>query len=259
MKKRKKVLEVVHASAMSNGIKFYSQRQKGYMAVSTVDENEKIKVQWCNKREYIKEKKLADKMYDIKEMLFYTLCLMPICILFANVWEWFMRNHNAKDGACFFLVWFPITLLLGFFDGYFVRRKKERNFFKYHAAEHMACNAYKALQRVPTINEIREYSRFNYSCGTNITTEIIIIFPLMSLAAKIYYFYNWPPIALVIMTGVITISYLVLERYGYLNFLQYFTTEKPDEIELRVAIEGLKMWEEKEKIDFPPSSPNEFS
>lgn len=171
---RKKNLEVEHASSMSNGIKFYSQRHRGYMAVSTVDENEKIKVQWCNKR----EKSLA----EIKKMLFYTLCLMPIGILFVNVLEWFMRNHNAKDGACFFLVWFPITLLLGFFDGYFVRRKKERNFFKYHAAEHMACNAYKALQRVPTINEIREYSRFNYSCGTNITTEIIIIFPLMSLA-----------------------------------------------------------------------------
>lgn len=192
-------------------------------------------------------------------MLFYTLCLMPIGILFANVWEWFMRNHNAEDGACFFLVWFPITLLLGFFEVNFIRRKREKEFFKYHAAEHMACNAYKALQRVPTINEIREYSRFDWSCGTNTTTEIIIIFPLMSLAEKIYYFYNWSPIALVIMTGVITISYLVLDRYGYLNFLQYFTTEKPDEIELLVAIEGLKMWEEKEKIDFPLSSPNEFS
>ena len=122
----------------------------------------------------------------------------------------------------------------------------------------MVCNAYKALQRVPTINEIREYSRYSSSCGTNATTEIIIILPLMSLAEKIYYFYNWPPIVLVIMTGIITISVLVLERYGYLNFLQYFTTEKPDEIELLVAIEGLKMWEEKEKIDFPPSSPNEF-
>ena len=81
----------------------------------------------------------------------------------------------------------------------------------------------------------------------------------MSLAEKIYFFYNCSPIALVIMTGVIPISYLVLDRYGYLNFLQYFTTEKPDKIELLVAIEGLKMWEEKEKIDFPTSSPNEFS
>lgn len=183
---------------------------------------------------------------------------MPIGILFVNVLEWFMRNHNAEDGACFFLVWFPITLLLGFFEVNFIRKKREKEFFKYHAAEHMACNAYKALQRVPTINEIREYSRFDCNCGTNITTEIIIIFPLMSLAEKIYFFYNCSPIALVIMTGVIPISYLVLDRYGYLNFLQYFTTEKPDEIELLVAIEGLKMWEEKEKIDFPPSSPNEF-
>ena len=251
MKKRKKVLEVVHARAMSNGIRYCSQRQKGYMAVSTVGEDGKIKVQWCNK----KEKSLA----EIKKMLFYTLCLMPIGILFVNVLEWFMRNHNAEDGACFFLVWFPITLLLGFFEVNFIRKKREKEFFKYHAAEHMACNAYKALQRVPTINEIREYSRFDCNCGTNITTEIIIIFPLMSLAEKLYFFYNCSPIALVIMTGVIPISYLVLDRYGYLNFLQYFTTEKPDKIELLVAIEGLKMWEEKEKIDFPPSSPNEFS
>lgn len=258
MKKRKKVLEVVHARAMSNGVKFYVQRQRGYIAISTVDENGTVKVQWCNKREYIKEKSFAEKMYEIKEMLFYTLCLMPIVILFANVLEWFMRNHNAGDGACFFLVGFSITLLLGFFESYFIKRKR-KNFFKYHAAEHMVCNAYKALQRVPTINEIREYSRYSSSCGTNATTEIIIILPLMSLAEKIYYFYNWPPIVLVIMTGIITISVLVLERYGYLNFLQYFTTEKPDEIELLVAIEGLKMWEEKEKIDFPPSSPNEFS
>lgn len=41
MKKRKKVLEVVHARAMSNGIRYCSQRQKGYMAVSTVGEDAK--------------------------------------------------------------------------------------------------------------------------------------------------------------------------------------------------------------------------
>ena len=58
MKKRKKVLEVVHARAMSNGVKFYAQRQRGYIAISTVDENGTVKVQWCNKREYIKEKSL---------------------------------------------------------------------------------------------------------------------------------------------------------------------------------------------------------
>ena len=53
MKMRKKNLEVVHASAMSNGVKFYAQRQRGYIAISTVDENGTVKVQWCNKREYI--------------------------------------------------------------------------------------------------------------------------------------------------------------------------------------------------------------
>ena len=44
MKKRKKVLEVVHARAMSNGVKFYAQRQRGYIAISTVDENGKITI-----------------------------------------------------------------------------------------------------------------------------------------------------------------------------------------------------------------------
>ena len=72
MKMRKKNLEVVHASAMSNGVKFYAQRQRGYIAISTVDENGTVKVQWCNKREYIKEKSFAEKMYE-RDAVLHTL------------------------------------------------------------------------------------------------------------------------------------------------------------------------------------------
>ena len=46
----RKKLEVKEAHATDNGIKFYSERHKGYMAISIVDELGNIQTKWTTKK-----------------------------------------------------------------------------------------------------------------------------------------------------------------------------------------------------------------
>lgn len=79
-----------------------------------------------------------------------------------------------------------------------LKSNRQKYFFKFHAAEHMLLNAYEDLNAVPTIDELRNYSRFRNS-------------------------------------------------YGFLNFLQNYTTSILSDRELSVAIESIKLWLNNEK------------
>ena len=106
----------------------------------------------------------------------------------------------------------------------------------------MVINAYRELKRVPTLKEIRGYSRFSNTCGTNEITETVTSCIWMIFCTFIS---NPMYMLMVMLAGNIII--LILLRFGYLNFLQRYTTAVPTEIELRVAIEGMRVWLENEK------------
>ena len=128
--------------------------------------------------------------------------------------------------------------------GVFVIRTylERKNTFKFHSAEHMVLNAYSKLKRVPTIEEIRQYSRFINDCGTNVTTQMVMSFTLMFLCTFIHNL-------LYMFIGMLSVNIIVfiLLQCGFLNFLQKFTTIIPTDKELEVAIAGMNVWFENEK------------
>ena len=135
-----------------------------------------------------------------------------------------------------------IILLSIFVLRNFKERKSEKNVFKFHSAEHMIINAYKKLERVPSLEEIREFSRFSNSCGTNVITQIVFSFILM-------FFCTFIPNIRLMNVAILSVNFviLILLQCGFLNFLQRYTTIVPTDRELLVAISGMNVWLENEK------------
>ena len=231
-------LKIDNACSMNNGIRFYSKRHKGYVAISIVDELGNIKTEWTTMKEYEKQKNKHDKIAEMKKFI---LCVLPFATIISILVEWAIIT-NPILGMRFLFIGCAFMLLSIFAIYNFIERRTKKNTYKFHSAEHMVINAYEKLKRVPTIEEIREYSRFDNSCGTNATTQIVMSFTLMFLCTFIS-----NPLYMTIGMLSVNIVVIILLQCGFLNFLQKYTTIVPTDKELSVAIAGMNVWYENEK------------
>ena len=228
-------LEVEHAVSNKNGIRFYSKRHKGCVAVSEVDDDGNIKTEWTTNQEIRKkEKKTKMSMSNIKSILI----IYPLSFVYTVVTEWLM-SIDPMAALRFSLIGYALIILCILF---IVALVKEKDMHKFHAAEHMVLNGYEKLKRVPSMDEIKKYSRFHNSCGTNIITGVVLTLVMMFGCT-----YIPNPMYMVMGMLISIIMVQVLSDKGLLNFGQYMTTKKPTEKELLVAIQGLTVWVENEK------------
>ena len=228
----RKYLRIDHAQSINNGICFYSKRHKGYVSVATIDENDTINVEWTTTQ---KLKTKAQKIANFKKMLIFAFCAPFVASGLALLLDW-ATNYGPMFTLRTFLISCSLMHLLPFFVISTIRRKN-KDTFKFHSAEHMVINAYTKLNRIPSLEEIRQYSRFDNTCGTNLTT-LIVLNCLATLAC------TFIPNVLFMKIGIVLapiVAYVLLE-YGYLNFLQFFTTIPPTDRELIVAIAGMSVW-----------------
>lgn len=130
----------------------------------------------------------------------------------------------------------------------------EKSAAKFHAAEHMAVNAYQTLQRVPSLEEIKHFSRFIKTCGSASLFGNIILW-LLVISNIIFVFPNNFALFLLILIASIVFKHFAVKN-GWLNFLQVFVTSKPSNAELSVAIQGLKKFEKLE--DFLENNNQDF-
>lgn len=134
-----------------------------------------------------------------------------------------------------------LDFILSFISAYIVANsniKKAAAMFRFHGAEHMAINCYEDLGRIPTLEEIKRYSRFSDYCGSNLFTVSFIYL----LANFLCTFFN--SILISGMSLLIFVPLLDLFKIsGILNYFQIFFTNKPTDKELKIAIQGLIKWE----------------
>jgi uncharacterized protein YqhQ len=101
----------------------------------------------------------------------------------------------------------------------------------------MAAQAIEKLQRVPTLEEIKHFSRIERSCGTNISTILVLMYFLASFWGLLL---NGIPSIMVYVLSLVLLLFLLAK--GWLNFIQYITTVPPTDEELLVAIAGIQEW-----------------
>lgn len=112
---------------------------------------------------------------------------------------------------------------------------------KYHSAEHMVNNAYRALGRIPSMEEIKHFSRFSIYCSSMNNINYVVL----SLSASLLIlFFNG--LKLLIASLLLVLFSIIAVKFCLFRFLQIFYTVKPTDAELEVAIESLKNYEQME-------------
>lgn len=234
--KKRKTIKIDKAESMNNGIIFRSRRFKGYASIATINNGE-ISTQWTKVKDFKKAQNKHKKNSDSKEFFKYLAFVTLFSTLLVNIVEK-ISEISSIWGTRTYLIGFLLIILLGFIFA----NKKGKTIHRFHSAEHMVLNAYRDLKRVPSIEEISNYSRFSKTCGTNMTTYIILsILYILICSFAPHTLYGF------IIPLIMYISLVILLNLGYLNFLQYFSTRPATITELLVAIEGMNTWLENEK------------
>lgn len=185
------------------------------------------------------EKRRIKNWHVFAVLTTFDILLISFCLLIKN----------------FFLValsiYFSLFVSFDFFNlilsSYLMKSKNGSlvSLAKFHSAEHMAVNAYEQLQRIPTLGEIKRFSRFSKDCGFmliihRIVTHLSVIILLLFAIGGNMLAYSF---ALAIIPTFMVIAW----RKGWFEFLQVLVTTPPTDNELEVAIEGLKKFEEMEE------------
>lgn len=147
-------------------------------------------------------------------------------------------------GSIYYLISIFLYIMLVIFNIIYLRIKGGKEVLKNHAAEHMVFSAYNKLKRVPTIEETRNFSRISKSCGITIYSALI--------ATQIIGFFVYINTGYMISELVLFISSMLVKTMFPFNLLgelaQLFTTSKPEDKNIELAIEAVSMLEKREKI-----------
>lgn len=241
MKKTKKIKS---ARSKKNGIVFYSNTFPQLGIETTINSDGNIQSILTTKKlelyydsfGTLREKSTKPKKWKV-------IILDVIIILLCLLISFFSGNFGFVVAA----IYFCISISFKFFDliqsCYNLKSKKgtEYSTSAFHAAEHMALNAYEKLQRIPTLEEIRNFSCFHRYCGSRFIFSRILAFLMLCLSMA-FFAVNYS-LLYFISIGLIIVFIIVSDKCGLLKFLQIFVTNRPSDKELMVAIEGLKKFE----------------
>lgn len=234
---RKKLKEAI---ALKNGIAFYSKSQKGYVLLATIDKSNQIKTEWVTEFE-LNNRDLKNKDSNLIVKIFFSILLILAIITFFFITTNIILTHDLIFLFRFLFLYLSIFKVLSLVFSYVYNNTCSPHQFLFHSAEHMVINAYEALRRVPTIEEIRKYSRFSNGCSITISTQFAIFYFSLFVCTYITNIYY-----MLIAMSCFPLILTLMQKYGLLNFLQRFFTKSPTEIELKVAIEGLRTFLEYE-------------
>lgn len=170
--------------------------------------------------------------------IFGTLSLIKAYILIPLI-----KSGIAITGVYFIPTF--VYLLLTIISVIVIRKKEgKEELLKNHGAEHKVFTAYNKLRRVPTIEEAKRFSRINKACGATIYSAFI--------TAQIIGFIIYINTGVVISEIILFIVPLLFQTVFPFNLIgklvQFFTTSKPEDKNIELAIAAISALEEKQKI-----------
>lgn len=240
---------IIKARSKKNGIVFYSNTLPFVGSETFYDDSGKMQSRLIFTRvdelvDYMGTLNEKENTFNKKNLIIFDFALIIISIIA------FVCTKNF--GLIFASIYFSVFVSHDLFEfakiSYKMKLKKGRecSIAKFHAAEHMAINAYKKLQRIPTLEEAKKYSRFSKNCGSRKILSRIFMFSMITVAMATLISYNGLIYLIVVL--LIPLFRVILEKYGWLIFLQVFVTSKPTDKEIELAIEGLRQFEIMEKM-----------
>ncbi len=232
--------KIREARSIKNGIIFCSSSIPLIMVKSTINEKGEIRTrvidQITEREEDLKEQEGNKRKNMLIKAYLTDLIILTIMILLKV-------DIRLFTGMVTFSIVGTHYLCPVLYNIYNIKYKY-KSLGRFHSAEHMVINAYNKLDRIPSLQELKKSSRFSNNCGSNKTNSIIIMFAFISFAGP--FLIKMGVIKYLIIMMLIPIIIAVLSSVGAINILQVFVTNKPTDIELRVALEGLEKYEDLE-------------
>lgn len=240
MEKDNKELRDISAISKEDGMIFYSS----FVEVETTtseDRTVKVEVRPRHPLEMffgMVSTKLADSI-NIREVKTFEVNLVTCVLLLLSI-------LGKNPGAVVAVILLRFTMLRNLLNvvcmSFQMKLGKSKSLGRYHAAEHMAVNAYNDLGRAPTLEEVRTYSRFDENCGSmREFRKIISVLPQIVVLCFCTRIYGIAYIICVIVASAIAVWGMDAKVKKYLQIL---ITNKPTDIELKNAVEGIKKLEE---------------
>ncbi len=161
-----------------------------------------------------------------------------------NIFLFFFSIFFNSTRIAFFMLYFCAFVsykFVIFVKMFFYLKFRYKSIARYHAAEHMANNACRALGRIPTMEEVKHFSRFSKYCGSMSDINYLVL--TLSSSLLILFFHEQ---SLLIATLLLALLYFIGIKYRLFRFLQVIYTNKPTDADLEVAIESLKNYQEME-------------
>lgn len=236
-------IKIKKARSRKDGIVFYSSSIPLIMVKSTINEKGEIRTRVID--EIIeREEQLKERSYEKGEFGRMLIEAYLVDIIILLIMLFLQVDSRLFTGMVTFSIVGTRYLYTVLYNIYDVKYKC-KSLGRFHGAEHMVINAYNKLNRIPTLNELKKSSRFSNRCGSNKINGIIIIFAFISFAGP--FLIRMGVIKYLIIMTLIPIIIAVLSYIGAMNIFQVFFTNKPNDVELQVALEGLKKYEDLEK------------
>ena len=238
----KNLKQIRHMQAGQKGIAYFSSRGDKICTVSLDENGNILKDSFIPESPFFPEYFIRIKVFDEPtNIILFGLFNLPLFIL-AGI----LKNKQLFSFALLFMAFVSYRLFKLLFVAYHMKvSKRLYKTSKFVAASHMATNAYNKLQRIPTIEEARNFSKFSKHSHLTHIFDMILTHIFIEL-----FMFIAPPLQFgqfMLLTCIAPILLSVLAFSGALNFLQAIVTTNPTDKEIEVAIEGIRAFEEMEK------------
>jgi len=168
------------------------------------------------------------------------VCIAFVCAVYFN-------NFTFTISALMFSTFISYILFdcIEYWCSIKSKKGKYHSLGKIHAAEHMVINAYQTLHRIPKLEEVKKFSRFDKRCGS--MQKFLWLLNSMTLGVFMPIIASFDIRTSILLTALYFMFMLIAIEYGWLIFLQILVTNKPSDRELLLAIEALTRFEIMEK------------
>ena len=223
------MLKSLSGKSEKKRITIYSGKKS---ATAFREENGKISVTYQENIDYV--------LFSKKECIVLIL-IVTIFLAIKSVINFFIRTGKLPVFLYLYLMLlYTIIMIIAIIK---LRKDGGKELLRNHGAEHMTILAFKKLGRPPTIGEARKFSRIAKKCGASLYSGLITGQIIGFIIYKIRNFMI-PEIVLLIVP-------LILHRCFLFNligmFVQFFTTGIPENRDLRLAIEAIRVLYEKDE------------
>ena len=245
--------KIKNAYGKRNGIVFYSNEYP-QIVIDTYVENGEIKT-CVDELDFSKFKKQLYGNLDKKR--YYSIIklsnLIDIILIILSI---FTLKINLILASVFFSFTISNDLFKFLYQIYNIKFGKMKSTGRYRAAGYMAINAYNKLNRVPTVKEIRKFSRFSKNCEYEMKIRDIIIFVSFTILIalnlsrfSVWFSFIYPFLVILMIIDI---------KYSIFRVFQILITNKPTKLELKIAINGIEEFEKYEKDikEFKEKYPN---